>query len=273
MTKGWWSIAPAAPSRGLLWRAPSRPLFLLPFLTPRRPPVPLSPPPPNDAPGFISAASCSGEGGGRPSAVSCSLGSGGAGRRNLILLLGSSLSFSALPTPVASPSLAAEEEEAGKGEPLERYTDKGEGFTLLRPASWLKEDKAGATALFVDESNKGNNIGVVVNPVRLSSLRDFGTPEFVADKLIQAERRKESTRDAQMVRVAERAGHAGCPVYEFEYTVDSTRGGLKRIFSAAFVDAKKLHLLNIAHSDGPGSPLESKTRMVLERVLHSFDAV
>lgn len=51
-------------------------------------------------------------------------------------------------------------------------------------------DKAGATALFVGEGNKNNNIGIVVNPVRLSSLRDFGTPEFVADKLIQAERRK-----------------------------------------------------------------------------------
>lgn len=29
-----------------------------------------------------------------------------------------------------------------------------------------------------------------MNPVRLSTLREFGSPEFVADKLIQAERRK-----------------------------------------------------------------------------------
>lgn len=50
-------------------------------------------------------------------------------------------------------------------------------------------EKAGATALF-EEGKGSNSIGVVVNPVRLSSLRDFGTPEFVADKLIQAERRK-----------------------------------------------------------------------------------
>jgi len=35
-----------------------------------------------------------------------------------------------------------------------------------------------------------NNIGVVVNPVRLTTLGDFGTPQFVADKLLQAERRK-----------------------------------------------------------------------------------
>lgn len=31
---------------------------------------------------------------------------------------------------------------------------------------------------------------VVVNPVRLTSLGEFGTPQFVAEKLIQAERRK-----------------------------------------------------------------------------------
>jgi hypothetical protein len=39
-------------------------------------------------------------------------------------------------------------------------------------------DKAGATVLF-EEVNKGsNNIGVVVTPVRLTSLGEFGSPQF-----------------------------------------------------------------------------------------------
>jgi len=39
-------------------------------------------------------------------------------------------------------------------------------------------DKAGATVLF-EEANKGsNNIGVVVTPVRLTSLGEFGSPQF-----------------------------------------------------------------------------------------------
>lgn len=51
-------------------------------------------------------------------------------------------------------------------------------------------DKAGATVLF-EEANKGsNNVGVVVNPVRLNALGEFGSPQFVAEKLIQAEKRK-----------------------------------------------------------------------------------
>ncbi|CAA7396755.1 unnamed protein product [Spirodela intermedia] len=187
-------------------------------------------------------------------------------RRSFALLLASSLRF------LLSPSVAAVE-EAGGEEVLETYTDKEEGFSLLRPSSWVKVDKAGATALFVSEKNKNDTIGVVVNPVRLSSLKDFGTPEFVAEKLIQAERRKESTKDAQMVTVAERVGYRGLPVFEFEYTVDSSRGGLKRIFSAVLVDASKLYVLNITSSDKPESPLGTEARTILEKVLHSFNVL
>ena len=83
---------------------------------------------------------------------------------------------------------------------------------------------------------------------------------------------KESTKDAEVIAVSERSGQGGLQVYEFEYKLDSTRGGMKRIFSAAFVASKKLYLLNIAHSDKPESPLDTNRRMTLEKVLHSFDA-
>ncbi|KAL6992974.1 hypothetical protein U1Q18_011088 [Sarracenia purpurea var. burkii] len=73
---------------------------------------------------------------------------------------------------------------------LERYTDMKEGFTLLRPHSWIKIDKAGATVLFEEPNKAANNVGVVINPVRLTKLGEFGTPQFVVDKLIQAEKRK-----------------------------------------------------------------------------------
>lgn len=83
---------------------------------------------------------------------------------------------------------------------------------------------------------------------------------------------QESTIDVELVGVSERSGHGGLQVYEFEYKVDSSRGGLKRIFSAAFVTSKKLYLLNITHSDKPESPLDTHARMLLEEVLHSFDS-
>ncbi|XP_057972468.1 psbP domain-containing protein 2, chloroplastic [Malania oleifera] len=153
---------------------------------------------------------------------------------------------------------------------LEMYTDSKEGFSLLRPSSYIKVDKAGAAVLFEEVNRSSNSIGVVVSPVRLTSLKEFGSPQFVAEKLIQAEKRKESTKDAEVIAVTERSGQGGLQVYEFEYKVDSTRGGMKRIFSAAFVAWKKLYLLNIAHSEKLESPLETRTRMMLEQVLHSF---
>ncbi|RZC74064.1 hypothetical protein C5167_049545 [Papaver somniferum] len=165
---------------------------------------------------------------------------------------------------------AAQDNQLQQTLETERYTDANEGFTLLKPSSWMKVEKAGATVLFED-TNKKNNLGIVVSPVRLSSLGDFGSPEFVADKLIQAEKRKESIKDAKVIGVAERLGHGGLQVYEFEYMLDSARGGVKRIFSAAFVASKKLYLLNIAYTDPPENPLNTSSKMILEQVLHSFD--
>ncbi|KAJ6289136.1 hypothetical protein OIU76_025021 [Salix suchowensis] len=190
---------------------------------------------------------------------------GSSNRRKLNLSVIALLVNGSLPNLFNNSILAQELE-------LERYTDSKEDFTLLTPSSYVKVDKAGATVLFEEVGKGSNNIGVVVTPVRLASLGEFGNPQFVADKLIQAEKKKESTKDAEVIAVAERSGHGGLQVYEFEYKLDSTRGGMKRIFSAAFVSSKKLYLLNIAHSDKPESPLDSDTRTILEEVLHSFDA-
>lgn len=61
-------------------------------------------------------------------------------------------------------------------------------LSWIKGIFFLQVEKAGATALF--EDGKGDNVGIVVTPVRLNSLPEFGTPQFVLDKLIQAEKRK-----------------------------------------------------------------------------------
>eukprot|EP01018_Ginkgo_biloba_P014168 Gb_33225 [translate_table: standard] len=155
---------------------------------------------------------------------------------------------------------------------LERYSDEKEGFTLLKPSNWKKVDKAGATVLFEDPEAKANNVGVVVNPVRISSLKEFGTVHDVADKLLQAEKNKPSTNDAQLIRVEERPIHGDIPLYKLEYTLDSTRG-IKRILSAVIVASKKLYLLNIAYLDSPDKPLLVNTQMSLEQIVDSFDVL
>ncbi len=59
----------------------------------------------------------------------------------------------------------------------------------------IQVEKAGATLLFEDPATRGNTIGVVVNPVRIASLKDFGSLDEVADKLIAAERRKVTSKE------------------------------------------------------------------------------
>ncbi|KAF6134694.1 hypothetical protein GIB67_002095, partial [Kingdonia uniflora] len=106
-------------------------------------------------------------------------------------------------------------------------------------------ETSGATTIF-EEVNKGsNNVGAVVVPVRLFFLSEFENSQFVLDKIIQAEKCKESTKETEVIGATEKLGKGGVQVYEFDYKLDSIRGGMKRIFYVAFVDSKKLYLLNI----------------------------
>lgn len=53
-----------------------------------------------------------------------------------------------------------------------------------------KVEKPGAVVLFEDPEKKSNTIGVVVNPVRIRSLTDFGSLDDVAVRVINAEKKK-----------------------------------------------------------------------------------
>ncbi|KAG0555023.1 hypothetical protein KC19_12G137500 [Ceratodon purpureus] len=167
---------------------------------------------------------------------------------------------------------AEETELAVEAPTLELYVDEKEGFKLLRPALWTKVEKAGATVLFEDPAKRGNTIGVVVNPVRIASLKDFGTPDVVAEKLLAAERKKPSTNDAQLVRVQERLANGDTPLYSLEYTLDSSRGQ-KKILSAVTVASKKLYILNITYVDSAAAPAPPAMAEAYEQVLNSFDLV
>ncbi len=91
------------------------------------------------------------------------------------------------------------------------YVNVKEGYRLQRPAAWEQTSKAGAQlgtatrrrrvralhaqrappagadVLFV---GGGTEVGITVSPIRIRSLEQFGTPQFVGDKLIGAERAK-----------------------------------------------------------------------------------
>ncbi|CAI5994499.1 unnamed protein product [Closterium sp. NIES-65] len=163
-------------------------------------------------------------------------------------------------------NLQAEEPQA---EGLRQYEDEARRFSIRVPAAWEQRDKAGATALFANPERRGDTLGVVVNPVRVRSLRDFGDIDYVATRLLDAERRKESTKSAEILsqRVKELAG--GIPLYQIEYALASTRGS-KRILTAVTIADRKLYIVNIAVADSESEPVDLATLGMLRRALDSF---
>ncbi|GAQ85893.1 psbP family protein [Klebsormidium nitens] len=151
------------------------------------------------------------------------------------------------------------------------YEDKKEGFSVSRPQGWEIVEKAGATLLIEDPRNRKNSIGVVVNPVRIDSLTEFGDAETVGENVLVAERKKGSTNSATMLRIDRKTARtAGAPLYTLEYALDSSRGG-KRTLTAVTVVRKKLFILNITYPDSPEKPAPLPLADALHQVLDSFD--
>ncbi|KAL3687900.1 hypothetical protein R1sor_014209 [Riccia sorocarpa] len=173
-----------------------------------------------------------------------------------------------------SSQLARAEELSQDSAPLllKVFSDDKVGFSMLRPADWNKVDKPGASVYFEDPQSSKNNIGVTVNPVRIPSLKAFGTVDDVTQKLIAAERDKPSTKEMQVIRVQERQLSKDTPLYQLEYTLDTSRGS-KRVLTAVTVAANKLYILNIVYTDGSKSPAPVAIDDALHKVLNSFNLI
>lgn len=122
------------------------------------------------------------------------------------------------------------------------YRSADEGYRIQRPSGWEQVNKAGADVLFRDPQVKKATLGVTVLPVRIATLREFGSLEQVAEKLVSAERAKESTLGVRMVSSVQRDTGNGA-AYDFLYQLDSTRGRSTIAASVTIVNSK-LYIVN-----------------------------
>lgn len=76
-------------------------------------------------------------------------------------------------------------------------------------------------------------IGVVVDRVKIKSLEDFGSPQFVAEKVVNAERNRDGVLDAALVDA-----RAVNSFYQLEYTNASTRGDNHFLSRVAIEDGR-----------------------------------
>lgn len=71
----------------------------------------------------------------------------------------------------------------------------------------------------VKSETRGYYAGVAVDAIKLESLEEFGTPEFVGGRVVGVENKKDGVLAASLLG----AGSEG-PYYDIEYTNESTHG-------------------------------------------------
>jgi len=164
------------------------------------------------------------------------------GRRESIAVLASSI-YASL-TLAAAPHGGCAEPERFSPKTTVPFSNPSQGYSLQRPSDWEQVEKAGADVLFRDPSQRYATLGVTVLPVMIQSLEKFGSLDSVGDKLLNAERAKESTLNAIMVDKAQRLTEPDdVLLYDFVYELNSTRGR-KLVASTVTIVNSKLYIVN-----------------------------
>jgi PsbP len=87
-------------------------------------------------------------------------------------------------------------------------------------------------------TRSGYQYGITVDPVRIDSLADFGTPAQVAAKVVLAELNRDGVLDVTLMEDA----LARDEYYQVNY-LSSGKRGKKRFVAKFFIDRQKLYAL------------------------------
>lgn len=176
---------------------------------------------------------------------------------------------------LADASSTTTSSSSSSSQELQLYENSKQQYRMQVPVAWERKEKAGADVLFEDPDRRSTSVGVTVSPVRVASIGQFGDLAAVGQRLLEAERKKESTLDVQLLTSSQRQGSNGATLYDYEYELDSTRGK-KRIFNTVTIEGSKLYILNgnfkCDKEAGCSTDDATNTLAVLRQVAGSFDA-
>lgn len=143
------------------------------------------------------------------------------------------------------------------------------GYTLNLPLALNPGNKPLQTHL--DEVNlatsmKGYTYGITVDPIRIASLKEFGTPEEVCAKIILAELRRDGILDVTVGRdPTEDVASGG---YDIEYISDGKRGK-KHFYTRTIVKSGKLYVLTAQCKEDDWAQVENE----VIKTVNSFRAL
>ena len=169
-----------------------------------------------------------------------------------------------LPPMMAPPAFAASDDSDGtttetapamRPPPTEPYTrlpspgDKFQfGYSITPPPTFVPSNKPLKTHL--DEINfspppsgaGGYTIGVTVDPVRINSMREFGSPGEVAARVVTAEVNRDGVFEVTLAKDPKEDDTTGG--YDIEYVSDGKRG-TKRFVTRVYVKDGYLYVLTV----------------------------
>mmetsp|Transcript_25668 Transcript_25668/g.36211 ORF Transcript_25668/g.36211 Transcript_25668/m.36211 type:complete len:252 (+) Transcript_25668:95-850(+) len=145
--------------------------------------------------------------------------------------------FASASTTFPLASYAADSEEY-------RRSQKDFAYTFVPPPGFETTQKPVKTHLdeinFVSSSMKGYQIGVTVDPVRIKSLKEFGTPAEVAARVVTAEVNRDGVFDVTLKEDAIEDPETGA--YEINY-LSSGKRGEKHFVAYVNISNGKLYVL------------------------------
>ena len=122
------------------------------------------------------------------------------------------------------------------------------GYTVTPPPTFVSSNKPLKTHL--DEINfsppdvRGYTLGITVDPVRISSIREFGSPEEVAARVVTAEVNRDGVFEVTLAKDPREDTSGGVGCYDIEYISDGKRGK-KRYVTRIYIKDGFLYVLTV----------------------------
>lgn len=122
------------------------------------------------------------------------------------------------------------------------------GYTVTPPTTFVSSNKPLKTHL--DEINfsppdvRGYTLGITVDPVRISSIREFGSPEEVAARVVTAEVNRDGVFEVTLAKDPREDASEGVGCYDIEYISDGKRGK-KRYVTRIYIKDGFLYVLTV----------------------------
>lgn len=118
------------------------------------------------------------------------------------------------------------------------------------------------------ESKSSITYGITVDPVRINSLTEFGTPEQVAARVVTAELNRDGVLEVTLDRASSYTDANGLLYYVIDYVSDGKRGK-KRFLTRTCITNLKLYVVTAQIKEAEYQKNERR-RAELDTVLNSF---